>query len=69
MEKLYTALQVAEALQLNEQTVLRFIREGKIKAIKVGRSYRIKEADLKAYLDGAGKIELSPVDGQVGVKV
>lgn len=51
MEKLHTALQVAEALQLNEQTVLRFVREGKIKAVKAGRSYRISDQSVEDYLN------------------
>lgn len=49
MEKLYTAKQVADLLQINVHTVLRFIREGKIKAIKVGREYRIKQSMLDLY--------------------
>ena len=65
MEKLLTAKEVAGILRLNDQTVLRYVREGKLKAIKVGKQYLVKEADLQAYLDGAGDSELStpaPVD-------
>lgn len=51
MQQLNTVTQVAEALQINEQTVQRFIREGKIKAIKVGRAYRISEEGVQAYLE------------------
>jgi len=50
MEKLYNALEVAQILKLNKDTILRFIREGKIKAVKVGREYRIREAILKDFL-------------------
>ena len=50
MEKLYTCKQLAEALQINIQTVQRFVREGKIKAIKVGREFRITEQSLQDYL-------------------
>ncbi len=49
MEKLYTIKQLAEALKLNIQTVRRFCATGKIKAIKIGREYRVKESDLELY--------------------
>ena len=51
MEKLLRAKEVAGILRLNEFTILRFIREGKIKAIKSGRQYLIKETDLQLYID------------------
>lgn len=50
-DHLYTPKEVAELLQINMQTVLRFIREGKIKAIKVGRSYRISESNYNLYIN------------------
>jgi excisionase family DNA binding protein len=50
MEKLFTVDEVADAFRINKQTVLRFIREGKIKAYKVGREYRVKEEEVNAYL-------------------
>ena len=43
--------QLAGALQLNVQTVQRFVREGKIKAVKIGREYRVTEQGLKDYLE------------------
>jgi len=46
---LYTAEEVAKILKIDKQTVLRFIREKKIKAIKIGREYRIKESELEQY--------------------
>jgi excisionase family DNA binding protein len=57
MEKLYKANEVAELLHLHEQTILRFVREGKIRAVKSGRQYLIKESDLQGYLDRAGNLE------------
>ncbi len=45
----YTVAQAAELLQLHEKTVQRFIREGKLTATKVGRSYRISGHDLSVY--------------------
>lgn len=48
---LYTTEEIAKMLKINKETLLRFIREKKIKAIKIGREYRIKESDYNAYID------------------
>ena len=47
-EEIYTVEQFAERLKLHPKTVLRFIREGRVRAMKVGRSYRILRSDLEA---------------------
>lgn len=47
-EEIYTVEQFAERLKLHPKTVLRFIREGRVRAVKVGRSYRILRSDLEA---------------------
>lgn len=48
-----TISDVAELLQLSTTTIWRHIRTGKIKAIKIGRSYRIRRTDLEAMLRAA----------------
>lgn len=50
IERLMTPEQVAEALQLHHLTVLKFIKEKKLKSIKLGRVYRISETDLNEFL-------------------
>ena len=52
METFYTSDEVAKMLKINRQTILRFIRENKIGAIKICREYRIKQSDLENYLGG-----------------
>jgi excisionase family DNA binding protein len=47
-EEVYTVEQFAERLKLHPKTVRRFIREGRVRAVKVGRSYRILRSDLEA---------------------
>jgi excisionase family DNA binding protein len=42
----YSAEQVAERLGLHVRTVRNFVREGKLKAIRVGKQYRIATEDL-----------------------
>lgn len=48
-EEVYTVEQSAERLKLHPKTVLRFIREGRLRAAKVGRSYRIPRSELDAF--------------------
>lgn len=50
-EKFFTTEQVANILQVHPFTILKFIREGKLKGIKLGRVYRIKESDIKKFLE------------------
>ncbi|HWA63015.1 MAG TPA: helix-turn-helix domain-containing protein [Caulobacteraceae bacterium] len=47
-EEVYTVESVAEQLRLHPKTVLRFIKEGRLRATKVGKSYRILRSDLDA---------------------
>lgn len=44
----YTVEQAADRLRLHPKTVLRFIREGRLQAMKVGRAYRIPSGALDA---------------------
>jgi excisionase family DNA binding protein len=50
LEKLYTPEQVANYLQVHHLTILRMIKAKKLKALKIGRIYRIPESDLKKFL-------------------
>ncbi|HLE82137.1 MAG TPA: helix-turn-helix domain-containing protein [Dehalococcoidia bacterium] len=48
--KILTPRQVAEYLQLDEATVYRYIREGKLLASKLGRQYRIPKENVDLLL-------------------
>jgi excisionase family DNA binding protein len=45
---LYTVEQAADRLKLHPKTVLRMIHDGRIKAARIGKAYRIDGADLDA---------------------
>ena len=47
-EEVYTVEQFAERLKLHPKTVLRFIRDGRLRAVKVGKSYRILRSEMEA---------------------
>lgn len=46
---LYTVAEAAERLKLHVKTVLSFIRDGRLKATRVGKQYRITQSDLDAF--------------------
>ena len=50
--KLYRTGKVAEMLGVNRVTVFRWIKQGKIKAVRVGREYRIPEGEVNRLLKG-----------------
>ncbi|MEU7903983.1 helix-turn-helix domain-containing protein [Actinoplanes sp. NPDC049118] len=45
---LYSVEQVAELLGLHVRTVRNYVRDGRLKAVKIGKQYRITQADLAA---------------------
>lgn len=51
MDEILTAEQVANILQVHPFTVLKFIKQGKLKASKLGRVYRIRRSDVDEFLD------------------
>lgn len=59
--KVYDLDELCEVLKLNKQTLRIYIREGKLKASKVGRKYIITEENLKEFLE-ATQIEPNKED-------
>lgn len=57
---LLTIGQVGQILQLSERSVRRLIHVGDLPAIRVGRSPRVREADLRAFLENAPDYYESP---------
>jgi len=53
---LLTPEQVAGILQINVLTVYSYIRQGKLDAIRLGRTYRIVPDDLELFIE-ANRIE------------
>ncbi len=49
--KLLTPAQIAEALQLNESTITRWLRKGRLRGFKVGKDWRVSATDLDAFLE------------------
>ncbi|MEV0704618.1 helix-turn-helix domain-containing protein [Saccharopolyspora sp. NPDC050389] len=47
-EEMYSVEQVADRLGLHVRTVRGYIRSGQLKAVRIGKQYRIARADLNA---------------------
>ena len=49
--KTYTTEQIAAILQLDGETIRRYIKQGKLKAMKFGRVWRVTEEELQRFMD------------------
>ena len=47
-QDLYSVEQVANLLDLHVRTVRNYVREGRLKAVRIGKQYRIAREDLEA---------------------
>jgi excisionase family DNA binding protein len=50
MPKYYTVQEVADTLQVHWQSVLNYIKSGKLEAVKLGKGYRISEVALQVFI-------------------
>lgn len=46
----YTPTEVAKILKLHEQTILLYIKRGKLSAVKLGKGYRIPREELDRFV-------------------
>ena len=48
--RFFTVTEVARQLRVSNMTVYRLINSGQLGAVRVGRSYRLREEDVRRYL-------------------
>jgi excisionase family DNA binding protein len=61
-QNLYSVEQVAGLLNLHVRTVRNYVREGRLKAVRIGKQYRIAREDLEAMTGrSASSLEPEPV--------
>lgn len=48
-QELFSVEQVAERLGLNVRTIRAYVRDGRLKAVRIGKQYRIAREDLEAF--------------------
>ncbi len=51
-ETYYSVDQIAQLLSIHPKTVQRYIREGRINAVKLGKSWRVSGHDLSRFTEG-----------------
>lgn len=51
MHKYYTVDKIAKMLSMHPKTIQRYIREGKLYATKVGKSWQVQEQDLRDFME------------------
>ena len=52
-ETYYTVEQISEMLHMHVKTLQRYIREGRLHAVKIGKSWRVSGHDLSTFTEGA----------------
>lgn len=55
METYYTPKEISSKLKLNIRTIYKWVREGKINAVKIGDVWRVSESELQRLLKGETK--------------
>ena len=60
-EKLYRTREVAEILNISVSAVKKWIKQGRIKAVRVGKLWMIPESEVKRFLYGAQPKEVRAV--------
>ncbi len=51
--KLLTPADVANLMQVNERTVVRWLRKGHLRGFKIGKEWRVSVKDLEALLEAS----------------
>lgn len=46
-----TVAEVARRLRVSNMTVYRLVKSGELSAVRIGRGYRIREDDVRKYLE------------------
>lgn len=64
-DKFYSVDEIAELIKIHPKTVQRYIREGKLKACKVGKSWRVTGHDLSTFTEGSSDtVNAPPILGE-----
>ncbi|MFG2694565.1 helix-turn-helix domain-containing protein [Kitasatospora sp. NPDC051984] len=69
MQEFYSVEDVAELLGLHVKTVRGYVRDGKLKAVRIGKQYRIARAEVEAFTGGAEAVGPSRAEVSAVVQV
>ena len=62
MKELLTVREVAELLQLHEVTIRRYIRDGKLASVRIGRNVRVLRSALDEFIAPQAESDAAEVD-------
>lgn len=51
MSEFYTPDEIAEKIKVSEQTVRRYLRDGKLEGFKIGNNWRITEKNFLDFIE------------------
>lgn len=52
MENYYSVEQIAEMLNMHPKTIQKYLREGKLRAAKIGKNWRVSGHELSLFMEG-----------------
>src|SRR5437764_15038642 len=58
----YTPQEVADVLRVKVTTVYEYVRTGKLRAARIGKSYRVAVSDLEAFVDSRTSSTVAPTE-------
>jgi|RhiMethySRZTD1v2_1073278.scaffolds.fasta_scaffold181038_4 excisionase family DNA binding protein len=50
-ERLFTPQDVAERLGMSKYTITEWLKTGRLRGVKIGKYWRVKESDLQAFIE------------------
>jgi len=59
VEKYYSVDQIAGMIDMHPKTIQRYIREGRLKAQKIGKAWRVTGHDLSTFVEGTDGVLMS----------
>ena len=59
MDKFYTPEEIATLLKVHLQTVLNYIKDGRLKAVRLDKGYRVSETDFKRFVESSQVVKTS----------
>lgn len=50
IEKIYTLEEISDLIKITRRTLYDYVKTGKLKAVKIGRTWRVTEKQLEEFL-------------------
>lgn len=50
--KTYTLIEISQALNVTQRSLLTYIKQGKLKAVKIGGKWRVSEQNYLDFING-----------------